>query len=142
MPSLNDIVTIRQTHVGQAVFAAQDFEPEDEISQINGEVVHGEDYQSDYCIDLGNAKTLVPGEPFRFLNHSCEPNCELIVWGTETETPELWLHAIAPIAAGDELTIDYAWPADAAIPCLCKTESCRGWIVDEEELATVHEIHA
>jgi hypothetical protein len=38
------------------------------------------------------------------------------------------------IQPGQELTIDYAWPANAAIPCLCQSKSCRGWIVAAKEL--------
>lgn len=57
----------------------------------------------------------------RFLNHSCQPNCELFFWETDDLTPNdrLWLQALRPIEPGEELTIDYAWPADAAIRCAC-----------------------
>ena len=48
------------------------------------------------------------------------------------------LRAVLMHRPGDELTIDYAWEAEAAIPCLCAAENCRGWIVAIEELHHVN----
>ena len=63
--------------------------------------------------------------------------------GVETEEsslglPEIWIEAIAEINPGDQLTIDYGWPADSAIPCRCGAINCRGWIVAEEELELMY----
>jgi hypothetical protein len=88
-------------------------------------------------MDLGGTLTLEPRAPFRYLNHSCSPNCELFMYD-DAEYPQLaqrmFLQAIAHIEPGDELTIDYAWPADTAIPCDCGSPNCRGWIVDPVEM--------
>ncbi len=46
---------------------------------------------------------------------------------------DLRVEAIQPIKKGDEITIDYAWPAAWAIPCHCGSPHCRGWIVDKKE---------
>ena len=46
----------------------------------------------------------------------------------------LWLQALTPIEPGEELTMDYAWPADAVIRCGCGAPACRGWIASQEEL--------
>jgi SET domain-containing protein len=70
------------------------------------------------------------------VNHCCDPNCEIFYWeGDETEPQEdrLWMQTIRPVEAGEEILIDYSWPADAAIPCRCGSASCRGWIVDPAE---------
>ena len=83
-----------------------------------------------------------PDNPARFVNHSCEPNCELFYWEADpgtTEEERLWLQTIRPIQAGEELLIDYSWPADAAIPCRCGTATCRGWIVDPAERHLIEE---
>jgi uncharacterized protein len=55
-----------------------------------------------------------------FLNHSCEPNVGL--------GGNIVLVAMRPIAAGDELTIDYALfdDYDGSMECRCGTPSCRG----------------
>lgn len=133
-------VRIAATELGQAVFAACRFEAEESIGRVEGMQIDDPEYGSDYCIDLGEGLSLEPGEPFRFLNHSCQPNCELVVVDPEDSDsgqPEVWLESRRAIEPGEELTIDYAWPAEAAIPCLCGSERCREWIVAEEELARV-----
>jgi hypothetical protein len=88
-------------------------------------------------MELPSGRLLDPAAPLRFVNHSCDPNCELFYWEGDAENPQedrLWMQTIRPIAAGAELSIDYSWPADAAIPCRCGTPQCRGWIVDPAEL--------
>jgi hypothetical protein len=88
-------------------------------------------------MELPSGRVLEPAAPLRFLNHSCDPNCELFYWFDEDgslQEDRLWLQTIRSINAGDELLIDYCWPADAAIPCRCGVPGCRGWIVDPEEL--------
>ena len=47
---------------------------------------------------------------------------------------EIWVETTRDIMPGEELTIDYSWPADRAMKCLCGAKTCRGWIVDPEEL--------
>ena len=47
---------------------------------------------------------------------------------------EMWLETLREIAPGEQLTIDYAWPDDRAIPCLCGSKNCRGWIIAPELL--------
>jgi hypothetical protein len=97
-----------------------------------------EDYPEDssYCMALPSGKLLEPTAPLRFLNHSCDPNCELFYWEdeeTNLQEDRLWLQTIRPIVPGEQLLIDYCWPADAAIPCRCGAPTCRGWIVDPDE---------
>lgn len=132
------IVRIGVTRVGLGVFACCELEVDQLVAEIRGRIVIDGDYGSEYCVDLGDDATLEPGEPFRFLNHSCDPNCELILWRSRRvhsrRISRLWLQTTRAIAAGDELTIDYAWPADAAIRCDCQSKNCRGWIVHPDQL--------
>jgi hypothetical protein len=127
--------------VGQGVFARCDF-PEDEVlGEVDGEIIDRADYSSDYCVDLGNNAVMEPAEPFRLLNHSCDPNCEFVLWRTRRQNgrrfSRVWVQTIRPIQPDEELTIDYGWPATAAIPCLCGSSRCRGWIVHPDELDAV-----
>ncbi len=126
---------IRDTPLGKGLFATHSFEFDDEGGVVDGQLIDDPDYGSDYCIALDGDLSIEPGEPFRYLNHSCEPNCELVVWEYE-DSPELDLlvYTLRPIQPGEQLTIDYGWPADAAIACLCGSEECRGWIVATAEL--------
>ncbi len=136
------VVDVRQSRVGQGVFARRTFRNHQVIGEILGEVFDGAEYTSNYCMELAKNRTLEPVAPYRFLNHSCEPNCELFYYDVEEDgslPKSLWLQAISAIPMGDELTIDYAWPADAAVPCQCGVSTCRGWIVDPEDLPAVLE---
>ena len=131
-------VIVKESSLGNAVYALRHFESDVQIGEITGTVVEDPDYGSDYCMECGEGRSLEAAAPFRFLNHSCEPNCELIIW--EGDSPSDWdlcLHSIKAIEPGDELTIDYAWPVSAAIPCLCRSENCRGWIVAENVLLLI-----
>lgn len=130
-------VRVARTPVGQGVFAERPFRAQQTVGRIAGDIVADPDYTSDYCMELDEGSVLEPFAPFRFLNHSCEPNCELVIWERSATRRELWLQAVRSIRVGEELTIDYAWPANYAIPCACQADSCRGWIVDASELNRV-----
>jgi hypothetical protein len=125
---------------GLGVFAARSFTTGEYIGPIQGQIVVDPDYGSEYGIDIGDAdRTLEPAAPFRFLNHSCQPNGALVVCDEQDEEgtpldPSVWLEILSEIAPGEALTIDYSWPAVAAIPCQCGTANCRGWIVAPEDL--------
>jgi len=71
----------------------------------------------------------VSWNPARFLNHSCEPNCE-----ARLERGCIWVVAIREIRAGEELTFNYGYDlADyAEHPCGCGAPGCVGYIVAEE----------
>lgn len=81
------------------------------------------------CIDAG-----VGGNEARFINHSCEPNCEAV----EVDG-RVWIDAIRPIAAGEELTYDYAYARDEGddesfYRCGCGAPACRGTILAPREV--------
>jgi SET domain-containing protein len=71
----------------------------------------------------------VGGNESRFINHSCEPNCEAVTRGQR-----VWIYALRDIEAGEELTYDYNLTGDdegleaqaARYPCHCGASMCRG----------------
>lgn len=78
----------------------------------------------------------------RWINHSCDPNSEIdSSWTAETKTIRAWWFATRDIAAGEELTYDYAFSASVAERCYCGARTCRGVIIDPtpEELAELPE---
>jgi SET domain-containing protein len=80
----------------------------------------------------------VPWNTARFLNHSCEPNCESrIVRG------RVWLYALRSIQAGEELTYNYGYGlGDAeANPCHCEAPTCVGYIVAAPHFDTLRQRH-
>ena len=74
----------------------------------------------------------VNGNEARFLNHSCAPNCDVVV-----DAKRLWIEAIHDIEVGEELVYDYAFvlaerhtPAvKKRYPCTCGAITCRGTIL-------------
>ncbi len=131
---------ISRTAVGRGVFAARVFTTGDIVGEITGQTIDDPDYTSRYAFDLEDGRQLEPAAPFRFVNHSCDPNCsfEVIdVKGADSRTQrQIMLFAIYDIGIGEELTIDYNWPKSYAIPCKCKSVYCRGWIVGEQHLSS------
>jgi hypothetical protein len=136
-PSLDRLIRVGETHVGRGVFARRAIKAGIVLGEVHGEHLDDHPEDSSYVMELPSGRLLDPAAPLRFVNHSCDPNCELFYWEGDAENPQedrLWMQTIRPIAAGAELSIDYSWPADAAIPCRCGTPQCRGWIVDPAEL--------
>ncbi len=137
-----NIEVLPSTH-GRGVFACHRLPNDVIVGEIHGSLIRDPDYGSDYCIDVDEGVVLEPSAPFRFLNHSCQPNCEVFMWEADEngdadrfpgKLPRLFLGTTRVVMPGEELTIDYAWPAESAIPCGCGQPTCRGWIVDPDEL--------
>ncbi|MEQ2009747.1 MAG: SET domain-containing protein-lysine N-methyltransferase, partial [Limisphaerales bacterium] len=76
----------------------------------------------------------VDWNPARWLNHSCEPNCE-----AECDGGRIWINSARDIKAGEELTFNYSYDlADYRdFPCRCGTPACVGFMVAEEFFAVV-----
>lgn len=136
-PALASLVRIGQTHVGNGVFARRRLKADMVLGEILGEHLDDHPEDSSYVMELPSGRLLDPAAPLRFVNHSCDPNCEIFYWEPgegEVQEDRLWLQTIRPIDPGQELLIDYSWPAEAAIPCRCGAATCRGWICDPAEL--------
>ena len=78
-----DGLRIDQAKYGLGVYATRSFVAEETVGQVHGSVICDPDHSSEYCIALTDRVCLEPAAPFRFLNHSCEPNC--ILWQLEVE---------------------------------------------------------
>ena len=74
----------------------------------------------------------VGGNQSRFINHSCDPNCETFVEGRH-----IYIYALKDIRAGEELAYDYRYDWDkkytakelAFYKCECGGKGCRGTMV-------------
>lgn len=135
-------VRVGVSFAGKGVFATRAYREGEEIGGVRGTFHDDPDYGSNYAIDLGDDETLEPSAPFRYLNHCCVPNATLYVHEYRRAgqlKKRVTVDALADIRPGEELTIDYAWSASAAIPCLCGHPQCRGWVVDVAQLPLVLE---
>ena len=130
-----EMVRVGRSRHGMGLFAVRKFRAGEVVGELTGRVVEDFGYESDYCIEINAQISLEPDEPFRFMNHSCRPNCELACW--EDGSTEIWVEVIRDIGPEEELTIDYAWPANSAIACGCGSPDCRGWIVAPDQLDDV-----
>lgn len=144
MTNTMEEVVVSETQVGLGLFATRSFEAGELVGMVTGEIITDDRYSSHYCIDLGDGTGLEPEAPFRYLNHHCEPNCELFLIDdvcpeTGNEIIRVTVETVRPILEGAELTIDYGWPAEHAIKCLCGSNQCRGWIVAPEELPLIQQ---
>jgi SET domain-containing protein len=74
----------------------------------------------------------IGGNESRWINHSCDPNCEAI-----EEEGRVFIHAMRDIEPGEELSYDYALEIDEPITekamqehaCLCGSPNCRGTLL-------------
>ena len=74
----------------------------------------------------------VDGNEARFINHSCDPNCDAVI-----DDGCIWIESIRDIEAGEELAYDYAYlleerhtpAAKRRYPCHCGAATCRGTIL-------------
>jgi len=71
----------------------------------------------------------VGGNEARFINHSCEPNCQAVI-----ESRRVFIEALRTITAGEELTYDYRLERpegneaelEQRYACRCRAKTCRG----------------
>ena len=64
----------------------------------------------------------VGGNGTEYINHSCEPNCGVIVIHGQIQ-----IHAQREIAPGEEITVDYLDASDfRSGECCCGSKFCRG----------------
>ena len=138
------LIKVRGSKVhGSGVFAAQPIRKGRRIIEYTGDrVTHAEADRRYEDKDASDNHTFlfivdratvidagVGGNEARFINHSCDPNCESVIEGRR-----VFIEAIRDIAAGEELAYDYQIQRDEDDPanvdevfaCRCAAESCRG----------------
>ncbi|MEX1071466.1 MAG: SET domain-containing protein-lysine N-methyltransferase [Anaerolineales bacterium] len=75
----------------------------------------------------------VNGNEARFINHSCDPNCEAVI-----DRRSIYIEAIRKIAPGEELTYDYnltreegeGEEVELEFVCNCGASNCRGTMLE------------
>ncbi|WP_422084381.1 SET domain-containing protein [Variovorax sp.] len=147
-------IQMRRSDVhGNGVFAVQDLAEGETLIEYKGEIIswkealrrHPHDpaqpnHTFYFHIDDGRViDGNVKGNDARWINHSCEPNCE-----ADEVDGRVYIKALRNIAAGEELNYDYGLIIDepytpkllSEFPCWCGSEQCRGTLLtpkDEDE---------
>ncbi len=145
--SPSPIVEVRPSSIqGMGVFALQFIPRGTRIIEYTGERISHEESDRRYDDDAAerahtflfivDSKTVIDaavgGNEARFINHSCDPNCESL-----NEDKRIWIEAIRDIQPGEELTYDYQlerpgrWEArfEQEYACRCGALNCRGIMI-------------
>ncbi len=136
---------------GSGIFATQSIRKKTKIIQYVGEKItkkegdkrsarrikeflNSEKTGSVYIFEL-NKKYDIDGSlnynKARYINHSCNPNCEVDVIDNE-----IWISSIKNIKMGTELTYDYGYEFDQDDYkdhlCKCGSKNCIGFIISSD----------
>jgi SET domain-containing protein len=128
------LTSVRESAIhGIGCFAPMPFEAGTLIAEYRGEVIGRDEARSrdnprsprfsPYVVHLAGEWFIdgaVRGSDARFLNHSCDPNCEMV-----RLDDHVLIAARGVIARGAELTIDYDLD-DPDFVCRCQASACRG----------------
>lgn len=124
---------------GRGVFATGFISKGARIIEYTGRRVPERDVQDDendphtFYFGLETGEVIDPeigdGNEARWINHSCDPNCESI-----EEDGRIFIYALRHIKPGEELSYDYALEIDEPITpkskkqykCFCGSPDCRG----------------
>ena len=117
---------------GQGAFAAEPIPPRRKIGEIRGESISVADariratrHERIMIVELSPKRAIdfsKSSDPMRYTNHSCRPNARLCIRQGRVE-----FYAVATIAAGDEITVDYGETHHAGkLACRCGAPGCAG----------------
>ena len=108
-----------------------------EAEKIGTQTVHGHSHTMLFQLDKKRVINGIEGGDAKYLNHSCDPNCE-----TEQNGDHIFIKAIRNIKEGEELVYDYHLQIPGKITeeikkefvCLCGSPKCRGTQIDGDLL--------
>ena len=144
-------IQVRRSGVhGKGVFALQDLAEGETLIEYVGEVISWDEAQDRHPHDPKDPNhtfyfhvnedrvidALFGGNSSRWINHSCNPNCE-----ADEDNNRIFIKAIRNIKAGEELNYDYGLIIDepytkklkAEYPCWCGAKNCRGTLLSPKD---------
>jgi len=141
-----DKLHVRRSGVhGTGVYTKQRIRKNARIIEYTGERVPWEAAPDDpddphtFNFGLENGEVINPevgGNEARWINHSCDPNCEAV-----EEDDRIFIYAMRNIQPGEELLYDYHMELDEPITesakkkfaCYCGASKCRGTMIELQE---------
>ena len=134
---------------GRGVFALVDIPKGERIIEYVGEIISWDEAQRRHPHDPAQPNhtfyfhlddehvidALHGGNSSRWINHSCDPNCEV-----DEDNGRVFIRSRRKIKAGDELNYDYGLVIDepltpelkADYPCWCGSKRCRGTLLSSD----------
>ena len=117
---------VRQGRLGLAVHAARDIRRGEKILSGWGELTAE---RTRHSLQVATDTHVIIDSEIQLINHSCEPNCGVLV---RLDEQTLEIHALRDIEEGEELSTDYAsfeYEIEyMTARCECGTPACRGQI--------------
>jgi hypothetical protein len=84
----------------------------------------------------------IPDNDAKYINHSCDPNCEFVVKGER-----VWIVTLRDIKSGEEILYNYGFGINEKDPydfkqhiCKCGSSKCIGYILSEDEWPKIKEL--
>jgi SET domain-containing protein len=137
-------IEVRRSRVhGHGVFATRRIRKKARIIEYTGKRVTWESVPDDsndshtFLFGLDDGTIVIDprigGNDARWINHSCDPNCEAI-----EEDGRIFIYALRHIRPSEELSYDYQLEVDeprtrkaeAESKCFCGSAKCRGTMLD------------
>ncbi|KAB2625949.1 histone-lysine N-methyltransferase ASHR3 [Pyrus ussuriensis x Pyrus communis] len=134
---------VKTEHCGWGAEAAESVKKGDFIIEYVGEVIDDalcekrlwdmkyKEVNNFYMCEIRKDFTIdatFKGNPSRFLNHSCDPNCVLEKWQVEGET-RVGVFAARSIQVGEPLTYDYRFVQfGPEVECRCGASNCQRFL--------------
>jgi SET domain-containing protein len=106
-------VEVRKTKdgKGRGQFAMEDIEKDEYVIEYVGKIEY-QRTENNYVVKINGMNLWITGNknggPAKYINHSCDPNCELVQWGV-VDLPCMGFFAKKMINSGMELTFGYNW---------------------------------
>ena len=133
-PAEHEPVEVRNGRLGRTVCASRVIAQGETILKTWGPQ---QSKRSRYTMQVETDVHILPDGVTVLLNHSCAPNCGVII---RTGVKQIEVRALRPIAAGEELVVDYDTfeyeVEHMKGPCLCGATTCRGRVAGYKHLAT------
>ncbi len=118
---------------GKGVFATRIFQTGETV--IVGKIEKFMVENSPYATQIGIDRYVLYASPVPMLNHSCNPNCIIVVNKTGVHD----FVAVKTISPSEEITFDYAttnYSVDHFTePCSCGSKKCRGYVYGWKDLS-------
>lgn len=109
----------------------------DETEYLRRRTFYAESGQTHYYfMQIGNGEVIDAcrmGNAGRFMNHSCDPNCETQKWLVKGDL-RVGFFTTRTVQAGEELTFNYNFQTEKPIRCFCGSINCTGSIGRQKTL--------